>query len=238
MMFFAFWVALIAIAIASVPIASWLDKRKLAAAYSEFDPVDSLEDDSEHPDGQAESGAAGEPAPSSLFAIVPDGPESRTYDLLDGIIGDEAIGEFPDLDLAYLQAAYPGGATDHETASPGLLLNGVQEATRKSWLLGRLSTYWLAKGDPQQSFEYGVKSLLSTDDVSAPEVAATIHLLQPVFQATKHADLAAKLESIQPPADEDAIDPKSLKKAVKKIATRKGKVTIAEAADLLRDKSL
>lgn len=236
MLFFVFWVLLLVTAILAVPVASWLDKRKLEAAFSGVDSGDGYEDEAggdEVTFDDAEAAAA-----SGAFDTVPDGDEARGADLLEGLGGDDMISQFPDFDVAYLTAAYPAGPMDHDSASEGLLQNGLHGSVRKSWLLGRLSSYHLAKGDPQQAFEYGVKSLLSTNDVSAPEVAATINYLQPVFEATKHADLAAKLQSLKSLPNEDADFQKSLKKTVKKVSGRKNKALIAEAAELLRSTEL
>ncbi|MGI9473942.1 MAG: hypothetical protein ACR2NZ_20530 [Rubripirellula sp.] len=236
MMFFVFWVILLLAVIVSVPVAAWLDKRKLEAAYSGMDSDESFEVESFEDAEAAEGGDVMES--SGTFETVSDGEETRGWDLLEGLSGDDGIAQHPDLDLAYLQAAYQGGPADHASASEGLLQNGVHGAVRKSWLLGRLSSYHLANSDPQQAFEYGVKSLISTHDVSAPDVAATINLLQPVFEATKHPDLAAKLQSLQTAPDEDADAKKVIKKAVKKLSARKSKATVAEAAELLRSTDL
>ncbi|MCH1439687.1 MAG: hypothetical protein L7W43_08520, partial [Rubripirellula sp.] len=169
--------------------------------------------------------------------IERDGSETREADTLDGLGGEEMVSQFPDFDIAYLTAACPGGAADIGTANLTLLKTGVRSCVRKSWLLGRISSYWLVKGDADKAFQFGIQSLLAASDVNAPDVAVTINFLQPVFAAAKQKDLATKLGTMLAEAD-GPVDAKQMKKMVKKMGNRKSKAAISEAAALLFSKGL
>ena len=236
MLFFSLWVAFICLAIIAIPVAATLDKRKLRAelaaaeaeAMGDVDP--SLEEGGEGEAGQDET-------MTSLFDIERDASETRQADALDGLGGEEMVSQFPDFDVAYLTAACPGGAAEAGTANLTLLKTGVSSCVRKSWLLGRISSYWLVKGDAEKAFQFGVQSLLAADDVTAQDVAGTIHFLQPVFAAVKQKDLATKLETLLPGTD-GPVDAKQMKKLVKKMGNLKSKAAVSEAAALLFSKGL
>jgi hypothetical protein len=230
MIIFASWVAFILLSIIAIPVASLLDRRRLQADLLAAEAERSQDESASEAFAEAE-------ATSSDFLIDPDGVESRVADILDGLGGDDMVAQFPDLDLAYLAAAYPGGPAEHGSANLTLLKAGVQSSVRKSWLLGRLSSYWLVKGDADKAFQAGVQSLLSASDTGAEEVAVTINFLQPVFAGAKQKDLATKLETMQSVSD-GPVDAKQIKKLVKKMGNRKSKAAVLEAAELLFDKGL
>ncbi len=232
MLFFSLWVAFICLSIIAIPIAATLDKRKLRAQFaaSEAEAMGDV-------DESLEAGAEKE-AVTSLFDIERDGSETREADTLDGLGGEDMVSQFPDFDIAYLTAACPGGAAaDIGTANLTLLKTGVRSCVRKSWLLGRISSYWLVKGDADKAFQFGIQSLLAASDVNAPDVAVTINFLQPVFAAAKQKDLATKLGTMLAEAD-GPVDAKQMKKMVKKMGNRKSKAAISEAAALLFSKGL
>ena len=242
MIIFASWVAFILLSIVAIPVASLLDRRKLQADLLAAETERSQDESASDAFAEAEAEAEDEDeafaeATSSDFLIDPDGVESRVADILDGLGGDDMVAQFPDFDLAYLAAAYPGGPAEHGSANLTLLKAGVQSCVRKSWLLGRLSSYWLVKGDADKAFQAGVQSLLAASDTGAEEVAVTINFLQPVFAGAKQKDLATKLETMQSVSD-GPVDAKQIKKLVKKMGNRKSKAAVLEAAELLFDKGL
>ena len=237
MLFFYLWVAFIGLSIIAIPVASSLDKRQLQAALSAAEALESQGgSDAEQFDEPEADAAVAEPTPS-VFEIDADGVEVRLVDALDGLDGEDMIAQFPDFDLAYLLAAYPGGPAEHRSANLTLLKTGMLSCVRKSWLLGRLCSYWLVKGDADKAFQFGVQSLLAANDTSAQDVAVTINFLQPVFASVKQKDLATKLETMQSVQD-GPVDKKQLKKLVKKMGNRKSKAAVRQAAELLFDKGL
>lgn len=236
MLFFSLWVALICLCIISIPVAAALDKRKLRAEFAAAEAE--AMSGSDEPLADADEAEAVEvETVDSLFNVEVDGAETRSSDLVDGLSGEEMVSQFPDFDVAYLNAACPGGAADAGSANLTLLKTGVGSSVRKSWLLGRISAYWLIKGDADKAFQSGVQSLLAASDTNAPDVAGTIHFLQPVFAAAKQKDLATKLETMLPGTDA-AVDAKQMKKVVKKMSNRKSKAAVSDAAALLFSKGL
>lgn len=236
MLFFSLWIAFICLTIIAIPVAATLDKRKLRAdlAAAEVETMSGV-------DGPlvevGEVEMSQEEPMNSLFDVEVDGPEARLADAIDGLGGEEMVSQFPDFDVAYLTAACPGGAADAGTANLTLLKTGVSSCVRKSWLLGRISSYSLVKGDADKAFQFGVQSLLAAGDVTAQDVAGTINFLQPVFAAAKQKDLATKLETMLP-GTAGAVDAKQMKKLVKKMGNRKSKAAVSEAAALLFSKGL
>lgn len=236
MLFFSLWVAFICVSIIAIPVAATLDKRKLRAelAAAEAEAISEMDE----PMAEVGEGeAASEDSMTSIFDVEVDGAEARQADALDGLGAEEMVSQFPDFDVAYLTAACPGGAGDVGTANLALLKTGVKSCVRRSWLLGRISSYWLVKGDADKAFQFGVQSLLAAGDVGALDVAGTINFLQPVFAAAKQKDLATKLETMLP-GTEGAVDAKQMKKLVKKMGNRKSKSVVSEAAALLFSKGL
>ena len=236
MLFFSLWVVFICVSIISIPVAATLDKRKLrvALAAAEAQAISGM-DESMAEVGEVEEGPEG--TVTSQFDVEVDGAEARQAAALDGLGSEEMVSQFPDFDVAYLTAACPGGFGDVGTANLTLLKTGVRSSVRKSWLLGRISSYWLVKGDADKAFQFGVQSLLAASDVGAQDVAGTINFLQPVFAAAKQKDLATKLETMLPGTD-GAVDAKQMKKLVKKMGNRKSKEAVSEAAALLFSKGL
>lgn len=236
MLFFSLWVAFISVAILSIPVAATLDKRKLRIelAAVEAEAMRGM-DESIAEVGEVEEESQGHM--TSRFDVEVDGAEARQADILYGLGSEEMVSQFPDFDVAYLTAACPGGAGDVGAANLTLLKNGLRPCVRKSWLLGRISSYWLVKGDADKAFQFGVQSLLAASDVSAQDVAGTVNFLQPVFAAAKQKDLATKLETMLPGTD-GAVDAKQMKKLVKKMGNRKSKAAVSEAAALLFSKGL
>ena len=237
MISFSVWVAFIFLCIFAIPFAAVMDKRKLRAELA--DAERNAMGEAGEPEAALfeEQATLEDPGTASVFEIEPDGVETRQADLLQGLAGEEMVAQFPDFDLAYLEAACPGGASEAGTANLTLLKSGLGGSIRKSWLLGRISCYWMMKGDAEKAFQYGVQSLLATSDVQAGDVAATITFLQPVFAAAKKKDLAAKLETLLP-AGEAPVDTKQIKKLVKKMGGRKAKASVSEAAALLFAKGI
>ena len=238
MILFFVWVAFICLTIIAIPVAAALDKRKLRAEFAEADAMNAREDQGESEfDGSVEGEAEIEEAGVSAFEVELDGSETRQADILDGLGGEDMVAQFPDFDLAYLNAACPGGTGQAGSANMTLLKTGVASCVRKSWLLGRISSYWLVKGDADKAFLFGVQSLLATDDANEHDVAATINFLQPVFAAAKQKDLATKLETMLTDAA-GPVDAKQMKKLVKKMGNRNSKAAVSEAATLLFAKGL
>ena len=236
MLFFSLWVAFICLSIIALPVAATLDKRKLRADFAAAE-AEAMSDAEEPVAEVGEVEESPEESMTSLFDVEVDGAEMRQADAVDGLGGDEMVSQFPDFDVAYLTAACPGGAGDVGSSNLTLLKSGVRSCVRKSWLLGRISSYWLVKGDADKAFQFGVQSVLAAGDVTAQEVAGTISFLQPVFAAAKQKDLAAKLETMLPGTD-GAVDAKQMKKLVKKMGNRKSKAAVSEAAALLFSKGL
>ncbi len=236
MLFFSLWVAFICVSIIAIPVAATLDKRKLRAELAAAE-AEAISDMDEPMEDVGEVEESQEESMPSLFDVEVDGAETRQAGDLDGLGGDEMVSQFPDFDVAYLTAACPAGAGDVGTANLTLLKSGVRSCVRKSWLLGRISSYWLVKGDADKAFQFGVQSLLAAGDVTAQDVAGTINFLQPVFAAAKQKDLATKLETMLPGTD-GAVDAKQMKKLVKKMGNRKSKAAVSEAAALLFSKGL
>ena len=236
MLFFSLWIAFICLTIIAIPVAATLDKRKLRAdlAAAEVETMSGVDEPLVEV-GEVEMSQ--EEPMNSLFDVEVDGPEARQADAIDGLGGEEMVSQFPDFDVAYLTAACPGGAADAGNANVTLLKTGVRSCVRKSWLLGRVSSYWQVKGDADKAFQFGIQSLLAAGDITAQDVAGTIHFLQPVFAAAKQKDLATKLETMLPGTD-GAVDAKQMKKLVKKMGNRKSKATVSEAAALLFSKGL
>jgi hypothetical protein len=236
MISFAFWVVFILLSIVAIPVAASLDKRRLRAqlASAESEAISEVEEPSEElAEGEAESE---EPA-ASIFDVEPDGSETRQAEILDGLGGDDMVSQFPDFDVAYLNAACPGGAAEAGSANLTLMKTGITSCVRKSWLLGRISCYWMVKGDADKAFQFGVQSLLAAQDVAAQDVTATLSFLQAVFAGAKQKDLAAKLETMQSGA-EGPVDAKQMKKLVKKMGNRKSKAAVSDAAARLFAKGL
>lgn len=236
MLFFSLWVAFICLSIIALPVAATLDKRKLRADFAAAE-AEAMSDAEEPVAEVGEVEESPEESMTSLFDVEVDGAEMRQADAVDGLGGDEMVSQFPDFDVAYLTAACPGGAGDAGSSNLTLLKSGVRSCVRKSWLLGRISSYWLVKGDADKAFQFGVQSVLAAGDVTAQDVAETISFLQPVFAAAKQKDLAAKLETMLPGTD-GAVDAKQMKKLVKKMGNRKSKAAVSEAAALLFSKGL
>jgi hypothetical protein len=236
MLFFSLWVAFICLSIIALPVAATLDKRKLRADFAAAE-AEAMSDAEEPVAEVGEVEESPEESMTSLFDVEVDGAEMRQADAVDGLGGDEMVSQFPDFDVAYLTAACPGGAGDVGSSNLTLLKSGVRSCVRKSWLLGRISSYWLVKGDADKAFQFGVQSVLAAGDVTAQDVAGTISFLQPVFAAAKQKDLAAKLETMLPGTD-GAVDAKQMKKLVKKMGNRKSKAAVSEAAALLFSKGL
>jgi len=236
MLFFSLWVAFICLSIIALPVAATLDKRKLRADFAAAE-AEAMSDAEEPVAEVGEVEESPEESMTSLFDVEVDGAEMRQADAVDGLGGDEMVSQFPDFDVAYLTAACPGGAGDAGSSNLTLLKSGVRSCVRKSWLLGRISSYWLVKGDADKAFQFGVQSVLAAGDVTAQDVAGTISFLQPVFAAAKQKDLAAKLETMLPGTD-GAVDAKQMKKLVKKMGNRKSKAAVSEAAALLFSKGL
>lgn len=236
MLSFSFWVVLILLSIVAIPVAASLDKRKLraqiAAATSE-----AMSEAEESSEAAIEEEAEIEEPVASMFDVEPDGTETRQPEILDGLGGDDMVSQFPDFDVAYLNAACPGGAAEVGSANLTLMKTGITSCVRKSWLLGRLSCYWMVKGDAEKAFQFGVQSLLAAQDVGAQDVTATISFLQSVFAGAKQKDLAAKLETMQTGA-EGPVDAKQMKKLVKKMGNRKSKAAVSDAAARLFAKGL
>ena len=240
MILFFVWVAFICLSIIAIPVAAAVDNRKLRAEFAaaEADPMRAGEDQGESElGGPVEGEAEIEEAGVSAFEIEPDGSETRQAEILDGLGGEDMVAQFPDFDVAYLNAACPGGAGQAGSANLTLLKSGLRSCVRKSWLLGRISSYWLVKGDADKAFLFGVQSLLASNDTNANDVAATLNFLQPVFAAAKQKDLATKLETMLSGAD-GPVDAKQMKKLVKKMGNRKSKAAVSEAATLLFAKGL
>lgn len=236
MLFFSLWVAFICLSIIAIPVAATLDKRKLRAGFAAAEAeAMSVADEPLAEVGEVE--AVQEEAMTSLFDVEADGSETRQADALEGLGGEEMVSQFPDFDIAYLNAACPGGVADVGAANLTLMKTGVRFCVRKSWLLGRISSYWLVKGDAEKAFHFGVQSLLAAGDVNDQDVSGTINFLQPVFAAAKKKDLATKLETMLPGID-GPVDAKQMKKLVKKMGNKKSKEAVSEAAALLFAKGL
>jgi len=232
MISFSFWVAFILLSIIAIPVAASLDKRKLKAQL-----LETLAEAEEPAEAMSEAEAEIEEPVASVFDVEVDGTETRQADILNGLGGDDMISQFPDFDLAYLNAACPGGAAEVGSANLTLMKTGVASCVRKSWLLGRISCYWMVKGDADKAFQFGVQSLLAAEDVAAQDVTATVSFLQLVFSGAKQKDLAAKLETMQLGA-EGPVDAKQMKKLAKKMGNRKSKAAISDAAARLFAKGL
>lgn len=240
MLLFSLWVAFICLSIIAIPVAAMLDNRKLSRGLAAAEAA-AMSDGGDQAEGELDGSSEGEAEiedeASSLFDVEVDGSETRQADILDGLVGEGMIAQFPDFDVAYLTAACPGGATEVGSANLTLLKSGLAACVRKSWILGRISSYWLVKGDADKAFHFGVQSLLAAEDVTAHDVAGTISFLQPVFAGAKQKDLATKLETMLPAA-EGPLDAKQMKKLVKKMGNRKSKAAVSEAATLLFAKGL
>jgi hypothetical protein len=127
-----------------------------------------------------------------------DGTDTRTWDILQGLDVTDAVKKYPDFDIAYVRAAYPKHAEDHQNANLQLLLEGLDKSIMKSRILTRLSNFYVWSGDAEKALNYAVQSLLALKTRPNELYVQPIILLREVFSAKGYQSEAAKLEAIRP----------------------------------------
>lgn len=171
-----------------------------------------------------------------------DGEDNRNRFTIEDLSGPAAILEYPDFDIAYINASLP----KNHNGVPGkcktkVLLNGLPKAKIKNRILFKLASEYIFRGNATKAFQFGMQAFWSASGVPSGggehvySFFYFYHLYDQFTSDTTTPKITTLIKGWAPGIEIPISENKMIKKLAGKAIRKINKGSLSEGVNLMRE---